>query len=112
MRIKIPKLLDVPDNVEKLQQGIAGARAVRNFRINPAAESIVIEYQESKISEIDLQKQLATLLTTIVPKTSGEVELHESTEPIATWSIALTEVDNLTPYEQTQLEQIDKWRSR
>jgi Heavy metal associated domain 2 len=108
MRIKLPNLFDIPANVERLQQNITALQGVRNLRINPAAKSITIEYQEKQISELDLQKQLAAILTKIALKTPGVT----SNEPIATQSISLEKVNFLTAYEQTQLEEIERWRSQ
>ena len=97
IRIQIPQMLKIPEYQSKLKKLVEAFDFVTHIRLNTAAESIIVNYTEQTISPTVLQQELATAIRQAA---SSDISSIEATSTF------------LTPYEQEQVQEIKKWKSR
>lgn len=109
IRIRLPLLKRNPDFETVLQTQVHSLSAVRSVRVNPAAKSLIVQYDPHSTSEASFNTNLATAVQSACPATLRGIQTHPADIPLQ-GQLLPCETIQLTPYEARQFAAIETWK--
>ena len=117
LRLRIPRLSADSDYCYRLKALVESVESVRKVRLNPVAQSIVIDYDPKALTETTLLSRLSPIIQQAAhPSSHRQLQLATG-QPRERLVIeidrqeVLFTSETITPYEQEQVREINQWLS-